>query len=88
MPAAATWFGQVYAVALNVFYFAAAWVLGDQIRLRRQREADLSRRTAELAARTIELETERARSERGGGDRRAAAASRANCTTSSATTSA
>jgi signal transduction histidine kinase len=53
--------GQVYAVALNVFYFLAAWVLGDQIRLRHQREAELTARTAELAARTAELEQERER---------------------------
>jgi signal transduction histidine kinase len=53
--------GQVYAVALNVFYFAAAWVFGDQIRTRREREAELSARTAELAARTAELEQERER---------------------------
>jgi signal transduction histidine kinase len=53
--------GQVYAVALNVFYFGAAWVFGDQIRTRREREAELSARTAELAARTAELEQERER---------------------------
>ncbi len=62
MPGLAVWFGQVYALVLNVFYFGAAWVLGDQIRLRRQREADLAERTAELSARGLELEAERERS--------------------------
>lgn len=62
MPGLAVWFGQVYALVLNVFYFGAAWVLGDQIRLRRQREADLAKRTAELSARGMELEAERERS--------------------------
>ncbi|MEX2627544.1 MAG: histidine kinase, partial [Ilumatobacteraceae bacterium] len=52
---------QAYAVALNVFYFAAAWVLGDQLRLRRSREADLASRTTELTAKTLELEQERER---------------------------
>ncbi len=62
LPGLAIWFGPVYAIALNVFYFGAAWVLGDQIRLRHQREADLAGRTAELSARTLELEFERERS--------------------------
>ena len=52
---------QSYSVALNVFYFVAAWVLGDQLRLRRSREADLASRTAELTAKTLELEQERQR---------------------------
>lgn len=55
--------GQAYTLALNVFYFGAAWVFGDQVRLRRERETEVVERTAELAARTIELEAERARSE-------------------------
>ncbi len=55
--------GQVYSLALNVFYFAAAWVFGDQVRLRRQRETDLAARTAQLTTRTVELEAARARSE-------------------------
>lgn len=63
MPALTVWFGQAYAVVLNLFYFAAGWVFGDQIRLRRQRDDDLSRRTAELTARTVELEAERELSE-------------------------
>jgi signal transduction histidine kinase len=58
----AIWLGPVYSLVLNVFYFGAAWVLGDQFRLRRQREADLAARTAELTARTLELEAERERS--------------------------
>jgi signal transduction histidine kinase len=62
MPGLAIWLGPVYSVVLNVFYFGAAWVLGDQIRLRHQREMDVSRRTAELATRTLELEAERERS--------------------------
>lgn len=53
--------GQIYAVALNIFYFAAAWIFGDQIRQRRERELELSMRTSELAARTVELEHERQR---------------------------
>ncbi|WP_052665026.1 sensor histidine kinase [Nitriliruptor alkaliphilus] len=53
--------GQIYAVALNVFYFAAAWILGDQVRQRGEREHELSTRTSELAARTVELEHERQR---------------------------
>jgi signal transduction histidine kinase len=63
LPLYARLVGQVYGVALNVFYFAAAWVFGDQVRTRRQRERDLARRTAELSARTVELEAARARSE-------------------------
>lgn len=53
--------GQLYGIALNTFYFAAAWIFGDQIRQRRDREAELTARTAELAARTVELEHERQR---------------------------
>lgn len=53
--------GQLYGIALNTFYFAAAWIFGDQIRQRRDREAELTSRTAELAARTVELEHERQR---------------------------
>jgi signal transduction histidine kinase len=52
---------QAYAIALNIFYFAAAWVLGDQLRLRRSREADLAERTADLTAKTLELEQQRER---------------------------
>lgn len=63
MPALTVWFGQAYAVVLNLFYFGAGWVFGDQIRLRRERDEDLSRRTAELTARTVELEAERELSE-------------------------
>jgi signal transduction histidine kinase len=62
MPALATWFGPIYSIVLNLFYFGAAWVLGDQIRLRYQRDVDLSRRTEQLSARTRELEAERERS--------------------------
>lgn len=58
----ALWFGQTYTIVLNIFYFAAAWVLGDQLRLRRQREDDLAARTAELSARTRELQAEQERS--------------------------
>lgn len=46
---------QAYSILLNVFFFAAAWMLGDQLRLRREREAS-------LAARSLELEAERERS--------------------------
>ncbi|HSK22989.1 MAG TPA: histidine kinase [Egicoccus sp.] len=52
---------QSYMLAFNVFFFAAAWVLGDQMRLRRSREADLASRTAELTTKTLELEQERQR---------------------------
>ncbi|GGI03853.1 sensor histidine kinase [Egicoccus halophilus] len=52
---------QAYSVALNVFFFGAGWVLGDQQRVRREREADLAARTAELTARSLELEEERQR---------------------------
>jgi len=52
---------QAYSIAFNVFYFFAAWVLGDQLRLRRQRESDLAARTAELTVKTVELEAARQR---------------------------
>lgn len=61
-PLLAVWTGQAYTLVLNLFYFAAAWVLGDQVRLRREREVQLAARTAELSTRTLELETERERS--------------------------
>lgn len=41
---------QVFAVALNLIYFVAAWLLGDATWRRRASEAALSERAAELAA--------------------------------------
>jgi signal transduction histidine kinase len=40
---------QTYAVLLNLFFFAAAWLLGDAVRRRRERDAELAQRAAELA---------------------------------------
>ena len=37
-----------FGVALNVGYVGAAWLLGDTLRLRRERELELERRNAEL----------------------------------------
>jgi len=37
-----------FGVALNVGYVGAAWLLGDTLRLRHEREAELERRNAEL----------------------------------------
>lgn len=46
---------QAYSILLNAFFFVAAWIFGDQLRLRREREVA-------LGARTLELEAERERS--------------------------
>ncbi|MEN3359243.1 MAG: hypothetical protein V7637_3225 [Mycobacteriales bacterium] len=40
---------QAYAVLLNLFFFLVAWLLGDAVRRRREREAELAQRAAELA---------------------------------------
>jgi signal transduction histidine kinase len=40
---------RAYAVLLNLFFFGAAWLLGDAVRRRRERDAELAQRAAELA---------------------------------------
>ncbi|HVQ94682.1 MAG TPA: histidine kinase [Mycobacteriales bacterium] len=40
---------QAYAVLLNLFFFLIAWLLGDAVRRRREREVELAQRATELA---------------------------------------
>jgi signal transduction histidine kinase len=53
-----------FGIVYNVIFVGAAWLLGDALRRRSEREALLVQRTTELVERTAELERERETNER------------------------